>query len=198
VEQVFDSFASSFDAKLAKLGYRAPELVVGALGAMVGGNERWGTVADLGCGTGLVGALVRQRADRLVGVDLSRAMLEQARRRDVYDELAHSDLVSFLRGHGGSFDVVIAADVLCYFGVLDEVIAATREALRPGGVIVFTVESMPVGSDDWCLAMTGRYAHSPGYLARALTRFDEVTIDPCEVRLEAGLPVAGLLVSARA
>jgi predicted TPR repeat methyltransferase len=125
-------------------------------------------------------------------------MLEQAQRRDVYDELAHSDLVSFLRGHGRAFDVVVAADVLCYFGVLDEVIAAARRALRPGGVIVFTVESLPDGSDDWCLAMTGRYAHAPGYLATALAGFDEVTIEPCEVRLEAGRPVAGLLASARA
>ncbi len=101
-------------------------------------------------------------------------------------------------GDVGSFDVVVAADVLCYFGVLDEVITAMRGALRPDGLIVFTVESLPDGADDWCLAMTGRYAHSPGYLAAVLACFDEVTIDPCEVRLEAGLPVAGLLASARA
>jgi len=30
-----------------------------------------------------------------------------------------------------------------------------------------------------------------------VTGFDEVTIEPCEVRLEAGLPLAGLLASAR-
>ena len=76
-------------------------------------------------------------------------------------------------------------------------VGAAAGALRPGGVLVFTVEALPDGSDDWSLALTGRYAHSSHYLAAALAGFDEVTIDPCEVRMEAGLPVSGLLVFAR-
>ncbi|HYN32867.1 MAG TPA: methyltransferase [Ilumatobacteraceae bacterium] len=198
VESVFDSFASSFDAKLAKLEYRAPELIVGALTQRLGADTGWGTVADLGCGTGLVGMLLRQRTLRLVGVDLSHTMLERARRRGIYDELTQTNLVSFLHGEAASLDVVVAADVLCYFGVLDEVIAAAARALRPGGVIVFTVESLPEVSDDWLLSLTGRYAHSPRYLATAMAGFDDVAIDPCELRMEAGLPVPGLLVSAHA
>jgi len=198
VENVFDSFASSFDAKLARLGYRAPELVVGALTERLGFEAQWGTVADLGCGTGLVGMLLHQRARRLVGADLSHAMLERARRRGVYDELTQTNLVTFLQGESGSFDVVVAADVLCYFGVLDEMIAAAANALRPGGVIVFTVESLPEVSGDWVLAMTGRYAHSPRYIETAMAGFDDVAMDPCELRMEAGLPVPGLLVSAHA
>ena len=56
-------------------------------------------------------------------------MLEGAHRRGIYDELTQTNLVSFLHGEAASFDVVVAADVLCYFGVLDEVIAAA--ARRP-------------------------------------------------------------------
>lgn len=92
----------------------------------------------------------------------------------------------------------MAADVLCYFGVLDEVIAAAATALRPGGVVVFTVESLPEVSDDWLLALTGRYAHSPRYVTTAMAGFDDVAIDPCELRMEAGRPVPGLLVFAHA
>jgi len=198
VEGLFDSFASSFDAKLAKLGYRAPELVVGVLAASLGGRDDWGAVADLGCGTGLVGMLLRPHARGLVGVDLSQAMLERARQRGVYDALVHADLQSFLVDEPHTFDVVVAADVLCYFGVLDEVLAAAGAALRPGGVMAFTVEALPDEDGDWTLAVTGRYAHSPRYVAAALAGFDELTIDPCTVRMEAGLPVPGLLVCARA
>jgi predicted TPR repeat methyltransferase len=197
VQTLFDDFASSFDAKLAKLQYRAPALIVHALTERLGAETAWGTVADLGCGTGLAGELLQPRASRLVGADLSLGMLDLARRRGVYDELAHTDLVSFLHLESGSFDVAVAADVLCYFGVLDEVIDAARAALRPGGTIAFTVESLLDGSDDWSLALTGRYAHAPRYIATAMVGFEEVAIDPCELRMEAGLPVAGLLVVGR-
>jgi predicted TPR repeat methyltransferase len=194
VQQLFDDFATSFDAKLAKLEYRAPDLIVDALTDRLGVAAPWGEVADLGCGTGLAGVLLRPRARRLVGADLSREMLEQARRRGVYDELTQTDLVTFLHGAKGSFDVVVAADVLCYFGVLDEVIGAVAAALRPGGVISFTVESLSDAEDEWSLALTGRYAHSPRYVAAAMVGFDDLTIDRCELRMEGGRPVAGLLV----
>lgn len=204
VANVFDDFAASFDAKLAKLQYRAPELVVQAVTERLGSDSDWGTVADLGCGTGLVGMLLRPRTGRLVGVDLSTGMLELARRRGVYDELTGADLVSFLQGQQASFDVAVAADVLCYFGVLDDVITAAAAALRPGGVLAFTVELLDSepgdGADDrpvdWSLALTGRYAHAPRYVAAAMTAFDDVAIERCELRTEAGRPVAGLLVVA--
>jgi predicted TPR repeat methyltransferase len=63
---VFDEFAASFDAKLVKLQYRAPELVVEALNERLGSDSDWGAVADLGCGTGLVGTLLRPRTGVLV------------------------------------------------------------------------------------------------------------------------------------
>ena len=44
-------------------------------------------VLDAGCGTGLAAPLLGPYARRLVGVDLSGAMLEQARALPQYDEL---------------------------------------------------------------------------------------------------------------
>ena len=105
---------------------------------------------------------------------------------------------------------VVAADVLCYFGGLDDVLAAAEAALRPGGAIAFTVESLadvgpdggpeggPDAVDGWSLALHGRYVHVPGYVAAVMARFDQVAADPCVLRMEAGLPVPGLVVSGRA
>ena len=39
----------------------------------------FGTMLDLGCGTGLAGAAFRPLVDWLVGVDLSAGMIAQAR-----------------------------------------------------------------------------------------------------------------------
>jgi predicted TPR repeat methyltransferase len=55
VETTFDSFAASFEAKLAKLSYRAPALV-GAMLSRSGVEPRQHLdVLDAGCGTGLLG-----------------------------------------------------------------------------------------------------------------------------------------------
>jgi predicted TPR repeat methyltransferase len=70
VETTFDSFAASFEAKLARLSYRAPTLI-GAMLEDVGLEQSNRLdVLDAGCGTGLCGAIVAPYARRLVGVDL--------------------------------------------------------------------------------------------------------------------------------
>src|SRR4051794_19501937 len=117
VESTFDSFAASFDGKLAALSYRAPALVEAMLG---GGAEpsRDLDVLDAGCGTGLCGPLVAPYARRLVGVDLSAGMLAEARHREVYDELVRGELTAYLRRAAGAFDVIVSADTLVYFGPL--------------------------------------------------------------------------------
>jgi predicted TPR repeat methyltransferase len=96
VEQVFDSFARSFDAKLEKLHYRAPGLVADALQRAAGAPAAALDIVDAGCGTGLCGPLVRPWAKSLAGCDLSVGMLRQARPRGVYDRLHKAELVHYL------------------------------------------------------------------------------------------------------
>ena len=143
IEQTFDSFAGSFDSKLAKLLYRAPALVAEMLGdSDVDASKRHLDVLDAGCGTGLCGPLIAPYARRLVGVDLSARMLAQARARNVYDELVQRELTAYLRDSPGAFDAIVSADTLVYFGPLQDVVMASVEALRPGGRLIFTVEEL--------------------------------------------------------
>ena len=48
-------------------------------------GAHFGTMLDLGCGTGLAGVAFRPHVDWLVGVDLSPKMIEEARRKALYD-----------------------------------------------------------------------------------------------------------------
>jgi predicted TPR repeat methyltransferase len=199
VERTFDGFASSFESKLAKLQYRAPALVSAMLDDAGLEPAKQLDVLDAGCGTGLCGALVSPYARRLTGVDLSNGMLAQAREKAVYDELLQAELTGFLRDHPDSFDVIVSADTLVYFGALEEVVAAASGALRKGGVMIFTVEHAVADSvQDYRLELHGRYTHAQPYVERLLTAAGLTPeIAPAELRMESGTPVAGLVVRAR-
>jgi predicted TPR repeat methyltransferase len=199
IEMTFDSFAGSFDAKLARLHYRAPDLVTAMLAESVIGKSKCFDMLDAGCGTGLCGPLLAPYARRIVGVDLSERMLDRARARNVYDELVKRELTAYLRESPSTFDVIVSADTLVYFGPLEEVVAASANALRPGGRLVFTVEELSgAGSDaGYAISSHGRYGHARQYVERVLSRANlRPEIVSAELRLEAGEPVQGLVVHA--
>jgi predicted TPR repeat methyltransferase len=193
----FDGFANSFDAKLSSLGYQAPQLVGDAVARLLGAPAASLELLDAGCGTGLCGPLLRPFARRLAGVDLSANMLAHARQRGLYDELAHAELVAYLQDCHQAFDLVVSADTLCYFGRLDAVFAAVRQALRADGHWVFTVEAHALDA-PFKLHTHGRYSHGRDYVVDALARagFARHDIRQVTLRFESGEPVAGWLVAA--
>jgi predicted TPR repeat methyltransferase len=202
LKELFDRFSSSFDENLKGLGYRAPELLVSALGEYVPTDGRL-DVLDAGCGTGLCGDLLRSMSRRLVGVDLSDGMVEKARPRNVYDELVVGELCAFMRGRPASFDVVISADTLVYFGALEEAAATARSCIRPNGVFAFTLERLvdvPEGdSVRYRIQPHGRYAHNADYVLSTLQAagFASVHTKDVVLRRERGQDVQGYLVVAR-
>lgn len=201
VAQMFDAFASSFDVKLAQLGYRAPELCGAALRAALGAPQKDQSVLDAGCGTGLCGPLLAPFARKLTGVDLSQQMLNRARPGGFYQELVHAELTEYLASTREPFDVIVSADTLVYFGALDAVLAAAAGALRSGGVLVFSVERANgelAGERGHHLDAHGRYQHTESYLRSALEAvgFAVSGMDAGVLRNEAGAPVEGIVVTA--
>jgi predicted TPR repeat methyltransferase len=198
VETTFDSVASSFESKLARLSYRAPALVAAALeDAELEPSHRL-DVLDAGCGTGLCGAIVAPFARRLVGVDLSEGMLARAKDKHIYHALIKAELTEYLRDNSEAFDLIVSADTLVYFGDLKGVIAAVAGALRPNGLFVFTLEHA-VGDNvvNYRLEAHGRYSHAPVYIEPLLSFFGLPSkILQAELRMEAGVPVRGLVIRA--
>jgi predicted TPR repeat methyltransferase len=201
VESVFDGFAASFDAKLERLSYRAPELIAAAVASAAGAPDRRFAILDAGCGTGLCGPLLAPYASRIVGVDLSGRMLDAARLRGVYAALVKSELTAHMAEYPAAYDLIVSADTLCYFGLLDAVARAAVGALRPGGWLIFTVESVdesaaPAG---YRINPHGRYSHTRSYVLRALAAagFAGVSAEPAVLRMENQLPVDGLVVVGR-
>lgn len=198
VTAVFDDMAESFDAKLVgKLSYRGPEIVAALLdGVCVAGRGL--DILDGGCGTGLCAAVLAPWARRLVGVDLSRRMLDKAHARGLFDELAEAELTAYLTQQRAAFDIVVMADTLIYFGELTDLFAATRQALRCGGYFAFTVESA-LPPHDYRLEPSGRYRHSRRYLEQRLAAagFEALRGDDVFLRSELGRPIEGIGMLAR-
>ena len=200
VREHFDAAAAGFDNNLRQLDYRAPALIAAELKRTVG-ERALAAVLDAGCGTGLCGPLIRAMAGRLTGVDLSSKMIDRARTRSVYDELHVAELSAFLRSNAEAFDAIVSADTLVYFGALDEPLRAARAALRPDGLLIFTLESLngDAATEDHRLQFHGRYAHSETYVRRAVRdaglALETVAHEtPRHERLE---PVNGFVVTAR-
>ncbi|WP_186267280.1 tetratricopeptide repeat protein [Burkholderia gladioli] len=212
VRELFDGFAASFDEQLVKnLGYRAPQALIDVLAPVLamkdeGKHEREGEgepagldILDAGCGTGLCGPLLRAHARELSGVDLSEGMLDQARRRGGYDRLVNAELTAFLQAHPQSWDLIVSADTLVYFGELEALLAAAHAALRPGGHFAFSVETLPGEAAGHALSPSGRYRHGRAYLDAVLVGagFVEVHVEAKALRREAGRWVDGGVVRAR-
>ncbi len=195
IERLYAIGAERWDSAAGSDRYRAAALVA----EKVSGHGL--DVLDAGCGTGLVGARVRDRSRRLVGVDLSAAMLERAKSKNVYDELHQGDLVSFMLAHPQSFDVVTGAATLIHFGDLGPAFTAAGAALRAGGAFVFTV--FPSERDgDFSVdgfGQGGCFLHGREYIAAAASAngFGIETIESAVHEYKNDAPIAGLVVVLR-
>jgi predicted TPR repeat methyltransferase len=201
VVKVFDDFAETFDQQLASLNNSGPQRIAEALAEE--GLTPTGAldVLDAGCGTGLCGPVLRPYAGRLTGVDLSGQMLRKAGQRNVYDELAAAELTAFIAAHPETYDLIVSADTLVYFGELTPVLRAVSSSLRPGGRFVCTLERMETPPDDqpgYRLNRHGRYTHSPDYVDGCLSKsgLRPLRSKSVDLREQAGQPVGGLLVTA--
>ncbi len=197
VRKTFDDFSASFDQVLEDLEYRAPSLVAEAVARACGAAAGSLDVLDAGCGTGLVALQIHPCARRLVGVDLSRGMLEKAKERDLYDALYEAELVSYIGESRACWDVITCADTLCYFGDLSGFAEAALRALRPGGIAVFTVENSEA-VERYRIEAHGRFSHARAYVERTLVEagFRAPLLEQVVLRLERAEPVNGLLVTA--
>lgn len=203
VSKLFDNYAEKFDEHLKRLSYRGPELIAEAVAKSDPGSggdspHRW-EILDIGCGTGLVGVLLRSHASRLVGVDLSEKMVTKAAERGVYDELCAAEMNGLMHDRPQAFDIVTAGDVLTYLGDLEEFSVAVGTTLRPGGRLFAIFEALDVDGDEpYHLHPTGRFSHRESYVIDCLCQhgFAVEVVSRSPSRVNQGQPVPSFLIVA--
>ncbi len=204
VRRLFDQYAARYDTALTeRLAYRGPVLLRQAVEETIRGSHRplhFASMLDLGCGTGLAGTAFHSVADRIVGVDLSPAMIAQAAAKDIYDRLYTGDLTTFFSeefSNGATYDLVVAADVFVYVNDLSPIMAGVARVLASGGLFAFTVETH--SGDGVKLLPTLRYAHGEPYIRHTLNEagLAPFSIAKAAVRSEKSVPVDSLVVIAQ-
>ena len=106
------------------------------------GDVRGLAILDLPCGEGIYArAFARRGAASVLGVDLSSAMVEQARAIEREEKLGISYQVGDASDLGtvGAFDLVVASYLFNYARTADELLAFARSVhanLKPGGRLV--------------------------------------------------------------
>ncbi|QDV46203.1 photosystem I assembly protein Ycf3 [Stieleria neptunia] len=212
VRDTFDeNFAKSYEKQLQRIQYKVPELVAEAIQSIgIDGGDL--EALDAGCGTGLCAGVLRPLARHLVGVDLSDDMLQEAKKRNGYDELYERELTQFLMSGAGPFDLIVSGDTLCYFGALNEVMTGFFRCLKPNGKLIFTVERLDPDDSStesleaqgesaagrYRLQPNGRYRHAESFVRKTLddAGLSVVRIETGTLRMERGRAVEGLIVTA--
>lgn len=97
-----------------------------------------GAALDAACGTGRHAAHLTELGHRVVGVDLSHAMLRHAVATVPEAPVAEADLLQVpLRS--GQFDLVVSGLALAHVARLDEAVSELARLLVPGGHLVVSV-----------------------------------------------------------
>jgi predicted TPR repeat methyltransferase len=200
VRTLFDQYAPRYeDALVRDLAYCAPRLLRDAVERVQkarGLPVKFRRMLDLGCGTGLAGEAFADCCGSMLGVDLSPAMIEQARRKQIYADLRVADLIEALEPEQLRADLIVAADAFVYFPDLGPVCRAAARLLEPGGLFAFTAETHEAAGV--VLGEKLRYAHSPAHVRAALEAagLSALSLASASPRKENALPVPGLVVMA--
>lgn len=192
VKEVFDEYAERFDAHLVNdLSYQAPKVLRAMLTGFLPSRAQCTHAIDLGCGTGLAGVQFRDLTKKLWGVDVSPQMIEQAEKKNIYDHLETSEIVSYLKTSNSIFDVFVAADIFIYIGDLRELFSQVYRTAGDGAFFVFSTELHD--GDGFVLRETARYAHAHAYVENVLRQnsFSIVDHKTAPIRKERGSPVPG-------
>ncbi|MCP3165173.1 class I SAM-dependent methyltransferase [Myxococcus qinghaiensis] len=152
-EQAMTSVEHGYDLLAPKFDYtpfRTPDPVVQAAIDALGPAGSVDTALDVCCGTGAAMRLLRPLArERVVGIDVSQGMLEEADRR--LSAAPGTAAFQFVRGDALAMTFDAEFDVVTCFGafghILEEdesrLVQGIHRALRPGGRFLFVTGHPP-------------------------------------------------------
>ena len=140
LEERYDQWATEYDKDLDEVfAWNAPQTGADVLARLVPNTS---AVLDAGAGTGLAGKCLADAGfTNLAAMDLSQGMLDEARRKNVYNSFHQMTLGETLGFETSQFDAVISIGVFTLghapINSFDELVRVTK----PGGYVVFSLRT---------------------------------------------------------
>lgn len=160
-ERLYDAFADSYDETMQKIEANVLRSIFENLP-----EKSYKNILDLACGTGSFSTNLLNDFNMLIGVDISDKMLEKAKEKKKYTSLIHADALTFLKTNQTSFDLILAAELICYLPNVSELLNEINSHLTPNGIFVLTIEE--TNEKEMLLAINGRYLHPFSYIEELL------------------------------
>lgn len=138
VGELYGTWAATYDEELIANGYASPRRTAAAMAAHVA--DRSAPLLDIGCGTGLSGAALRDAGFSTIdGTDMSPEMLALAGHKEVYRRLVPSSLEDPLPATPGSYVDMTAIGVFSPGHAPSGMITDVLALLAPGGCFGFSL-----------------------------------------------------------
>ena len=186
-KKLHDDKAVFFDNLLtSKLEYKLPKIVTNLL-TKNNNRSRLGRILDMGCGTGLFGEEIKSFCDYLEGVDISQSMLNEAIKKNVYDNLINRDIVDYLENFDLNFDIFISLDTFIYIGDINEIFELIVKRNKSKGMFIFSIElNKNNDKKSYNLENSGRYSHKEIYIDDLCKKFNykKIYFEEIKIRKE--------------
>jgi predicted TPR repeat methyltransferase len=150
-KNVYNHWAETYEEYVSSIGYKGPPNFACIFTNMILGNEflednQVIKILDFGCGTGLLGLNIRRLCQskkiniKLIGIDISDNMIQQAENKGVYDEIWNMNLLEMdieeIKDKIGSFDYIVSCGVFLEGHVGFEIFEKFKEMVEYN--IIFT------------------------------------------------------------
>ena len=191
ISQLFDHYAFHYNQHVVDiLQYQLPTLIHHALLEYKQALFPWENAYDLGCGTGLMGPIMRPHVHTLTGIDLSKDMLKVAASLDMYDHLIHKDILENLSLLHNAH-LIVMAELLPYCGDLSW-LHTLHTHLEHEGMVILSVEKNNT-IPQYHLHQHARFHHNTDYVIESMVGFECIEIREITLRKHSNIAVFGAL-----
>lgn len=181
IQEIYRKRAATYDLEVRLfhlLGFREKRCRSAAVEALA--LKPGNTVIDIGCGTGRNFSYIREKTGnnaRLTGVDLTKEMLEKAKKRVLRHgwfnvDLAHEDVSKFNFPKG--VDGIISSFMFSTMSEHGNLIERAVQAIRTGGRFVILDVKEPTQWPAWCFKLSLNFIKPYG------TIYEHLSLKPWE------------------